>query len=102
MTDADLRKFFTSKLAPQREAVLPFIAVGADAACESYYEEVFEPEAIVSQPDMIAALVAIWAGQGLDSLAALEGDWRALASGLRIGDGAARGEKVSEFVYAMY
>jgi hypothetical protein len=100
LTDADLKQFFLSKLAPHREAVLPFIAVKADPACESYYQDVFEPEPVVSQADMIDALTGIWKRAGLDGLAALEGDFRALAEALRATD--TRGQKVSDFVYAMY
>src|SRR5471032_901901 len=86
LTDADLNQFFASKLAPLRGVISPFIPVKADPSCESYFEDVFEPECIVSQADMITSLVDIWRGLGLEPLAALEADFRKLATELRATD----------------
>jgi hypothetical protein len=100
LTDADLNQFFASKLAPLQGVISPFIPVKADPSCESYFEDVFEPECIVSQADMITSLVDIWRGLGLEPLAALEADFRKLATELRATD--VQTQKVSNFIYAMY
>ncbi len=100
LTDADLNKFFASKLAPLQAVVSPFIPTKADPSCESYFEDVFEPEPIISQADMITSLVGIWHRLGLEPLAALEPDLRKLAKELRATD--VQTQKVSNFIYAMY
>jgi hypothetical protein len=85
LTDAQLQKFFLSKLAPLQASVLPSVSVKTDPACESYFEEVLEPASIVSQDDMVTALIAIWQRLGIQKLVALEPD-----------------QEVSDFIYAMY
>lgn len=100
MTDADLNQFFSSKLAGLQSEVQGFIPTKFDANCESYFQDVFEPEAIVRQDDMIASLVDIWKRQGLDSLAACEPDFRRIAEELRATDEVT--QQVSNFIYAMY
>jgi hypothetical protein len=100
LTDADLTKFFLSKLARLQPEVSPFVPEKADAKCESYFQDVFEPEPIVSQDDMISSLVGIWDRQGLGALVALEPDLRKMAKELRATD--EKSQKVSNFIYAMY
>ena len=100
MTDADLQKLFASKLAPARAHVAPFVSGQADAACTSYFVDVFEPEPIVAQDDLIDALIDIWRRQGLDKLVALEPEIRKMAKALRAPK--ADSDAVSNFVYAMY
>jgi hypothetical protein len=100
LTDADLNQFFASKLAPLQPEVQGFIPTQFDAGCESYLQDVFEPEPIVRQDDMITALTEIWKRQGLDSLAALEPEFRRIAEALRATD--QETQQVSNFIYAMY
>ncbi|HTR08964.1 MAG TPA: hypothetical protein VMJ11_20395 [Paraburkholderia sp.] len=100
MTDADLEKFFRSKLACARQRVEPFVLAKTDPACVSYFLDVFEPEPIIVEEDMIDALLAIWREQGLNALALLEPEWRRMAKSLRAP--ADESEIVSQFVYAMY
>ncbi|MBP0590980.1 hypothetical protein J8I87_14920 [Paraburkholderia sp. LEh10] len=100
MTDADLGKFFRSKLAGARPQVEPFVLAKTDDACSSYFLDVFEPAPIVVEEDMIGALIAIWREQGLDTLASLEPELRKMAKALRAP--AEESEAVSQFVYAMY
>lgn len=100
MTDADLGKFFRSKLAGAKPQVEPFVRTTIDPACASYFLDVFEPEPIVVEEDMIGALVAIWREQGLDALVSLEPELRKMAKALRAP--AEESETVSQFVYAMY
>jgi hypothetical protein len=100
LTDAALQKFFLSKLVPLQSAVLPSVSVNLDPKCESYFEDVLEPEAIVSQDDMITSLVAIWHRLGMSKLTALEPDFRKLAKELRAPEAA--NQEVSDFIYAMY
>ncbi|KND56785.1 hypothetical protein BSCH_01373c [Candidatus Paraburkholderia schumanniana] len=83
MTDADLNRFFASHLANLKPEVQGFIPNAFNANCDSYLQDVFEPEPIVSQIDMITSLVEIWKRQGLDSLAALEREFRHIAKKLR-------------------
>ncbi|MDR5817933.1 hypothetical protein QCE62_30410 [Caballeronia sp. LZ033] len=100
LTDADLNQFFAARLAALKPEVEGFIPTAFDADCASYLQDVFEPEPIVSEDDMIASLVDIWRRQGLDSLAALEPEWRSMAAELRATDEAT--QQVSNFIYAMY
>ena len=100
MTDAELGKFFRSKLAGARPQVEPFILAKIDPGCDSYFVEVFEPEPIVVEEDTIDALIAIWRRQGLDSLVRLEPELRKMAKALRAP--AKEDETISDFVYAMY
>ena len=100
MTDAQLQKFFLSKLAPLQASVLPSVSVKTDPACESYFEEVLEPASIVSQDDMVTALIAIWQRLGMQKLVALEPDFRKIAKELRAPEPA--NQEVSDFIYAMY
>ncbi|NRO97570.1 hypothetical protein GWC77_16735 [Paraburkholderia sp. NMBU_R16] len=101
MTDAELGKFFRSKLASARPKVEPFILARIDPGCDSYFLDVFEPEPIVVEEDSIDALIAIWRRQGLDSLVRLEPELRKIAKALRA-PAAKEDETVSDFVYAMY
>lgn len=100
LTDADLNQLFASKLAELKPEVQGFIPTQFDANCESYLQDVFEPEPIVSQDDMITSLAEIWKRQGLDSLAALEPEFRRIAKELRATD--QETQQVSNFIYAMY
>ena len=100
MTDAQLQKFFLSKLAQLRASVLPSVSVKTDPACESYFEEVLEPASIVSQDDMVTALIAIWQRLGMQKLVALEPDFRKIAKELRATE--STNQEVSDFIYAMY
>jgi hypothetical protein len=100
LTDADLNQFFASKLAGLKSEVQGFIPTQYDADCESYLQDVFEPEPIVTQDDMVTSLVDIWRRQGLDSLVALEPDFRRIAEALRATD--QETQQVSNFIYAMY
>lgn len=100
MTDAELGKFFRAKLAGARPQVEPFVSAKMDPACASYFLDVFEPEPIVVEDDMIDALIAIWREQGLDALVSLEPELRKIAKALRAP--AEESEAVSQFVYAMY
>ncbi len=59
MTDADLNQFFASRLAGLKSEVSDFIPTRFDANCESYLQDVFEPEPIVSQDDMLTSMVDI-------------------------------------------
>lgn len=63
-------------------------------------QDVFEPEPIVRQDDMMTSLVDICRRQGLESLVALEGDFRRLAKALRATH--EETQQVSNFIYAMY
>jgi hypothetical protein len=100
LTDADLKKLFLSKLAPAKTRVAPFLLADTDPTCASYFLDVFEPEPIVTQDDMVDALIAIWRRQGLDALVALEPELRRMAKALRAP--MAEHDGVSSFVYAMY
>ncbi|SAK46359.1 hypothetical protein [Caballeronia ptereochthonis] len=100
MTDADLNQFFASQLANLKPEVQGFIPTQLDANCESYLQDVFEPAPVVSQDDMITSLVGIWKREGLDSLAALEPEFRRIAKALRATD--QETQQVSNFIYAMY
>jgi hypothetical protein len=100
LTDADLNQFFLSKLARLQPEVYPFLQALPDEKCESYFQDVFEPEPIVRQDDMITSLVNIWKRQGLHALAALEPDFRRIAEELRATD--LEAQKVSNYIYAMY
>lgn len=100
-TSDDLSRFFASRLAPLKAEIAGFVPTAFDAACESYLQDVFESESIVSQDDMITSLVDMWRTEGLASLVALESELRRIAARLR-----ARGDQphgtVSSFTYAMY
>ncbi len=100
MTDADLQKWFAARLAPAQPRVAPFVPARPDPECASYFSDVFEPEPIVVQEDMIDALIDIWRRQGLDALVALEPEIRRMARALRAPK--ADAGAVSSFVYAMY
>jgi len=100
LTDAELGKFFRAKLAEVRPQVEPFLLAKTDPACASYFLDVFEPEPIVVEEDMIDALIAIWRGQGLAALAVFEPELRQIAKALRART--EESEAVSQFVYAMY
>jgi hypothetical protein len=100
LTDADLKKFFLSKLAPAKPQVLPFVLANTDPRCESYFLDVFQPESIVTQEDMVSSLIEIWQQLGLDTLVSLEPDLRKLAHALRAPE--EQTTAVSSFVYAMY
>ncbi|MGZ3252772.1 MAG: hypothetical protein ACXU7D_00530 [Burkholderiaceae bacterium] len=100
MTDAALQKFFLSKLVPLQAVVLPTVSVSIDPQCESYFEDVLEPAAIVSQDDMVTSLIAIWQRLGMSKLVVLEPDFRKLAKELRAPETA--NQEVSDFIYAMY
>ena len=100
MINVDPGKFFRSKLACMKPQVAPFVHADTDSACTSYFLDVFEPEPIVVEEDMIDALVAIWREQGLNALALLEPEWRRMAKALRAP--AQETDIVSQFVYAMY
>lgn len=100
MTDADLNQFFLAKLAPLQATVYPSISAKTDADRASYFDDVFEPEPIVKQDDMITSLIDIWDGLGLDALVALEPQLRKMATELRAPE--VENKTVSDFVYAMY
>ena len=100
MTDADLKKFFLSQLAPAKPQVSPFVPTAPDASATSYFVDVLAPEAVVRREDMIASLVEIWRAQGLDTLASLEPAFRKMAKALRAPE--AQHESVSSFIYPMY
>jgi hypothetical protein len=100
LTDADLKKFFVLKLAPAQPQIFPSVLVDVDKSCESYFEDVFEPEPIVSQEDMVASLVEIWRELGFEMLVSLEPDFRKMARELRAPE--VQSQAVSNFVYAMY
>ena len=100
MTDATLKKFFLSKLTPLQATVLPTLSIGIDPDCESYFEDVLEPAAIVSQVDISTSLVAIWHRLGMEKLVALEPDFRKMAKELRAPE--STDQKISDFIYAMY
>ena len=100
LTDADLTQFFVSKLASLQPEVAPFIPAKADAQCESYFQDVFEPEPIVEQDDMLASLADLWTRQGLDTLASFEPEFRKIAEAFKAID--VETQKVSNFIYAMY
>jgi hypothetical protein len=100
LTDAELGKFFRTRLAGARPQVEPFVLAKSDCACTSYFLNVFEPEPMVVEEDMIDALIEIWREQGLGSLVSLEPELRRIAKALRAP--AEESEAVSQFVYAMY
>lgn len=100
MTDANLQKFFLSKLVPLQAGVLLSVSVTTDPASESYFEEIFEPASIVSQEDTVTALIAIWKRLGMQKLVALEPDFRKIAKELRAPE--SKNQEVSDFIYAMY
>lgn len=100
MTDAELGQFFRSKLAGAKPQVEPFVLAKIDPACASYFLDVFEPEPMVVEEDMIDALIAIWREQGLHELVSLEPDLRKLSKALRAPSN--ERDAVSQFVYAMY
>jgi hypothetical protein len=100
LTDADLKQFFLSKLAPAKSQVSPFVLANTDPDCDSYFLDVFQPESIVIQEDMVASLIEIWRQLKLDMLVSLEPDIRKMAMALRAPE--AQSEAVSSFVYAMY
>lgn len=100
MTDADLKQFFLSKLAPAKSQVAPFVVANTDPDCDSYFLDVFQPESIVTQDDMVASLIEIWRQLKLDTLVSLEPEIRKIALALRAPE--AESESVSSFVYAMY
>jgi len=100
LTDTELGKFFRSKLAKARPQVEPWVLAKIDPACASYFLDVFEPEPMVIEEDMIGALIAIWREEGLDMLVSLEPELRKMAKALRAP--AQESEAVSQFVYAMY
>lgn len=100
MTDVELRKFFSSQLAPARARIAPFVATAPDASVASYFEDVLAREAIVCEEDMIASLIAFWREQGFDGLVALEPAIRKMARTLRAPE--AQDESVSSFIYPMY
>jgi hypothetical protein len=85
LTDADLKQFFLSKLAPAKPQVSPFVLANAAPGCDSYFLDVFQTESIVIQDDMLVSL---------------EPDIRKMAMALRAPE--AQSEAVSSFVYAMY
>jgi len=100
LTDANLQKFFRSKLAPLQPTVVQSVAKRIDLDCESYFEEVFEPASIVAQEDMITSLIAIWQRLEMKKLVALESDIRKMAKKLKATESA--DQQVSDFIYAMY
>jgi len=100
LTDADLNQFFLAKLAPLQATVYPSISAKTDADRTSYFDDVFQPEPIVRQDDMITSLIAIWDELGLDALVALEPQLRKMAKELRAPE--VENKTVSDFVYAMY
>jgi len=100
LTDATLKKFFLSKLAPLQGTVLTTLSIGIDPNCESYFEEVFEPAAIVSHVDLTTSLVAIWRRLGMGKLVSLEPDFRKMAKDLRAAE--STDQKISDFIYMMY
>lgn len=100
MTDADLKQFFLSKLAPAKPQVSPFVLANAAPGCDSYFLDVFQTESIVIQDDMVASLIKFWRQLELDMLVSLEPDIRKMAMALRAPE--AQSEAVSSFVYAMY
>lgn len=100
MTDANLRKFFHSKLMMLQAAVRPTVFKNIDQNCESYFEQVFEPASIVSQEELIDSLVAIWRRLEMHGLVALESDFRKMAKELRVPE--STDHKISDFIYAMY
>ena len=100
MTDANLLKFFRSKLAPLRPTVLLSFANRIDADCESYFEEVFEPAPIVAHEDMISSLISIWQRHEMKNLVALESGIRKIANELKAPESA--DQHLSDLIYAMY
>ncbi len=100
MTDATLKKFFQSKLAPLQETVLTTLSIGIDPNCESYFEDVFEPAAIVSQVELSTSLIAIWHRIGMEKLVSLEPEFRRMAKDLRAAE--STDQKISDFIYMMY
>ncbi|ALP67101.1 hypothetical protein [Paraburkholderia caribensis] len=100
MTNIDIGRLFRSKLAGTKPLVAPFLLEKADSTCSSYFLDVFEPDPIVVEKDMIDSLVAIWREQGLEELALFEPELRKIAKALRAPDEQA--EAISQFVYVMY
>ncbi|BCZ84418.1 hypothetical protein [Paraburkholderia terrae] len=100
MTNADSGRLFRSKLAGTKASVAPFLLEKTDPARSSYFLDVFEPEPIVVEEDMIDSLIAIWREQGLEELASIEPELRKIAKALRAPHEQA--EVISQFVYAMY
>ena len=100
LTDADLLKFFQSKLAPLQAAMAATIPVQIKADMASYFEDVYEPSSIVDHEETVDALLAIWKRHGMKELAALGPELRKMAKELRLKESA--DQKVSDFVYAMY
>ena len=100
MTDAELGKFFHSKLASAKPQVEAFVRAKTEPAEISYFLDVFEPEPIVVEEDTIDALIAIWRQQGLHELVLLEPDLRRISKALRAPFD--ERDAVSQFVYAMY
>jgi len=100
LTDADLIRFFRSRLAHLRPSVIRYVPAKIDPNRESYFEEVLEPAPIVSQEDIITSLMENWRRLGLQGLVELEPDIRRMAKELRAPD--TEDQKISDFIYAMY
>ena len=100
MTDADLKRFFLSKLAPKKPQVAPLVSTVRDPSAASYFQDVVTPESVVREEDMIASMVDIWHEQGLDGLVALAPGIRKMAKALRAPE--VQRESVSSFIYPMY
>ncbi|MBN3752284.1 hypothetical protein G3N95_04985 [Paraburkholderia sp. Tr-20389] len=100
MTNVDPGRLFRSKLAGLKPLVAPFLLEKTDSMCSSYFLDVFEPDPIVVEEDMIDSLVAIWRDQGLEELALFEPELRKIARALRAP--AKESDAISQFVYAMY
>ena len=100
MTDADLQKAFRSKFAPLRPEIAPGVCVAVDPNRESYFDEVFEPAAIVPLKDIVPSLIGLWQQAGMQALVALEPELRRMAKELRVPD--SQDQEISDFIYAMY
>jgi hypothetical protein len=100
LTDADLQKFFRSRLAPLQPNAVQFASVNIDPNCASYFDEVFEPESIVLQGDIVTSLIGLWQRRGMRGLVALEPDIRRMAKELRAPD--SQDQEISDLIYAMY
>ncbi|WCL51249.1 hypothetical protein [Leptospira sp. GIMC2001] len=100
LTDAALQKFFLSKLVPLHDVVYPSVSINIDTQRDSYFEELFEPAAIVSQEDMVTSLIAIWERLGMTKMVMLEPDIREMAKTLRLPE--TTNQEISDFIYAMY
>ena len=100
MTDAELQKVFRSKFAPLRPEIAPGVCVAVDPNRGSYFDEVFEPAAIVPLKDIVPSLIGLWQHAGMQALVALEPELRRMAKELRAPD--SQDQEISNFIYAMY